>query len=110
MNEEKNISCDAKVAPEVTRTQEMAWRLMFVGVVLGAISQRLLFLEPLLAMVAAVVAVPLANAKLLLMAKRSPKVATCWASIRPMSLNRAAANSTLPMAVKLQLRSKSSEE
>lgn len=52
MNEEKNFAGAVAVAPKVARTQKVAWWLMLVGVVLGAISSRLLFAEPLLMLVA----------------------------------------------------------
>lgn len=52
MNEERNLSGAVAVAPKVARTQKVAWWLMLVGVVLGAISSRLLFAEPLLMLVA----------------------------------------------------------
>lgn len=52
MTEERNLSGAVAVAPKVARTQKVAWWLMVVGVVLGAISSRLLFAEPLLMLVA----------------------------------------------------------
>ncbi len=52
MTEERNLSGAVAVAPKVARTQKVAWWLMLAGVVLGAISSRLLFAEPLLMLVA----------------------------------------------------------
>lgn len=47
-----NLTNEVAIAPEVVRTQKTAWWLLLAGVVLGAISQQLLFMEPLLSMVA----------------------------------------------------------
>lgn len=52
MTEERNLSGAVAVAPKVARTQKVAWWLMLAGVVLGTISSRLLFAEPLLMLVA----------------------------------------------------------
>lgn len=52
MTEDRNLSGAVAVAPKVARTQKVAWWLMLAGVVLGAISSRLLFMEPLLMLVA----------------------------------------------------------
>lgn len=52
MTEDRNLSGAVAVAPKVARTQKVAWWLMLAGVVLGAISSRLLFAEPLLMLVA----------------------------------------------------------
>lgn len=52
MTEERNLSGAVAVAPKVARTQKVAWWLILAGVVLGAISSRLLFAEPLLMLVA----------------------------------------------------------
>ncbi len=52
MNEEMNLTNEVAVGTPVVRTQKVAWWLLLAGVVLGALSQRLLFMEPLLSMVA----------------------------------------------------------
>ena len=52
MTEDRNLSGAVAVAPKVARTQKVAWWLMLAGVVLGAISSRLFFAEPLLMLVA----------------------------------------------------------
>lgn len=52
MNEEKNLTSEVALTPHVKRIQTIAWTSLLLGLIFSAISPRLLFMEPLMILVA----------------------------------------------------------
>lgn len=52
MNEKKDLTCEVELTPQVKRTQKIAWVTLLLGLIVSAISTDLLFMEPLMILVA----------------------------------------------------------